>query len=171
MKVREYTYAQGQSKVEFQDECSECNEEIDYTLTSEGLFYDFPDDDIIGVDGAICIPHLGASTPESEDNCASMAAGELIDFLENGNIINSVNFPSISCPRSGKCRICIIHKNIPNMLSSISTVVSNDGINIENMLNKAKGEYAYTMLDIDADGEALKKDLEAIEGVIRIRIV
>ncbi len=132
---------------------------------------DFPDDDIIGVDGAICIPHLGASTPESEDNCASMAAGELIDFLENGNIVNSVNFPAVSCPRSGKCRICIIHKNIPNMLSSISTVVSGDGINIENMLNKAKGDYAYTMLDIDADGEALKKDLEAIDGIIRIRVI
>ncbi len=132
---------------------------------------DFPDDDIIGVDGAICIPHLGASTPESEDNCASMAAGQLIDFLENGNIVNSVNFPAVSCPRSGKCRICMIHKNIPNMLSSISAVVSGNGINIENMLNKAKGDYAYTMLDIDEDGQGLKSDLEAIDGVIRIRII
>lgn len=132
---------------------------------------DFPDDDIIGVDGAICIPHLGASTPESEDNCASMAAGELIDFLENGNIVNSVNFPSVACPRSGQCRICIIHKNIPNMLSSISGVISNGSINIENMLNKAKGDYAYTMVDIDSDADCLADAIMAIDGVIRIRII
>ena len=132
---------------------------------------DFPSDAIIGVDGAICIPHLGASTPESEDNCASMAAGQLIDFLENGNIVNSVNFPSVSCPRTGKCRVCIIHKNIPNMLSSISAVISNDNVNIENMLNKAKGDYAYTMVDIDSDVASLEEDIKAIEGVIRVRVI
>lgn len=132
---------------------------------------DFPDDDIIGVDGAICIPHLGASTPESEDNCASMAAGELIDFLENGNIVNSVNFPTVSCPRSGACRICIIHKNIPNMLSRISSVISNGEVNIENMLNKAKGDYAYTMVDIDRPAADLESAVLAIDGVIRIRIL
>ncbi len=132
---------------------------------------DFPSDGIIGVDGAICIPHLGASTPESEDNCASMAAGQLIDFLENGNIVNSVNFPAVSCPRTGKCRVCIIHKNIPNMLSSISAVISNDNVNIENMLNKAKGDYAYTMVDIDSDVASLEDDIKAIDGVIRVRII
>ncbi len=132
---------------------------------------DFPSDNIIGVDGAICIPHLGASTPESEDNCASMAAGQLIDFLENGNIVNSVNFPAVSCPRTGKCRVCIIHKNIPNMLSSISAVISNDNVNIENMLNKAKGDYAYTMVDIDSDVAGLENDIKAIDGVIRVRII
>ncbi len=132
---------------------------------------DFPSDNIIGVDGAICIPHLGASTPESEDNCASMAAGQLIDFLENGNIVNSVNFPAVSCPRTGKCRVCIIHKNIPNMLSNISAVISEDNVNIENMLNKAKGDYAYTMVDIDSDVPNLEQDISAIDGVIRVRII
>ena len=132
---------------------------------------DFPSDAIIGVDGAICIPHLGASTPESEENCASMAAGQFIDFLENGKIVNSVNFPAVSCPRTGKCRVCIIHKNIPNMLSSISAVISNDNVNIENMLNKAKGDYAYTMVDIDSDVAGLEDDIKAIDGVIRVRII
>ena len=132
---------------------------------------DIPSEAIIRVDGAICIPHLGASTPESEDNCASMAAGQLIDFLENGNIVNSVNFPAVSCPRTGKCRVCIIHKNIPNMLSSISAVISNDNVNIENMLNKAKGDYAYTMVDIDSDVAGLEDDIKAIDGVIRVRII
>lgn len=132
---------------------------------------DFPSDGIIGVDGAICIPHLGASTPESEDNCASMAAGQLIDFLENGNIVNSVNFPAVSCPRTGKSRVCIIHRNIPNMLSNISAVISEDNVNIENMLNKAKGDYAYTMVDIDSEVPTLEKDIQAIDGVIRVRII
>ncbi len=132
---------------------------------------DFPSDEMIGVEGAICIPHLGASTPESEDNCASMAAGELIDFLENGNIVNSVNFPAVSCPRSGACRVCIIHKNVPSMLSSISAAISGTGTNIENMLNKAKGEYAYTMVDLDDSPAGLADQLRAIDGVIRIRVI
>lgn len=133
---------------------------------------DFPSDDILGVDGVIAIPHLGASTPESEENCAGMAARELIDYIENGNIVNSVNLPEITMPRSGENRICVIHKNIPNMLTAITGIFAEDNVNIENLLNKSKGEYAYTMLDIGkADVSAVADKIEAIDGVIRIRII
>ena len=133
---------------------------------------DFPTDDVLGVDGIIAIPHLGASTPESEDNCASMAAKELIDYIENGNIVNSVNLPEVTMPRSGKNRVCVIHKNVPNMLTKITALVSDDGINIENLLNKSRGDYAYTMLDIDeADIATLEKEINEIDGVIRVRII
>ncbi len=133
---------------------------------------DFPTDDVIGVEGVIAIPHLGASTPESEENCATMAAKELIDYIENGNIVNSVNLPEITMPRSGKNRVCVIHKNIPNMLTSITGIIANDNINIENLLNKSRGDYAYTMLDIDdADIKALEEEIKAIDGVIRVRII
>ena len=101
-----------------------------------------------------------------------MAAKELIDYIENGNIVNSVNLPEITMPRSGDKRICVIHKNIPNMLTAITGAVAKDGINIENMLNKSRGDFAYTMLDINADGcEDIKAELEAIEGVIRVRVI
>ena len=133
---------------------------------------DFPTDEVLDVEGVIAIPHLGASTPESEDNCASMAAKELIDYIENGNIVNSVNLPEVTMPRSGKTRVCVIHKNIPNMLTKITGLVSDDGINIENLLNKSRGDYAYTMLDIgDADIVVLEKEIADIEGVIRVRII
>lgn len=133
---------------------------------------DFPSDDILDVDGVIAIPHLGASTPESEDNCASMAAKELIDYIENGNIVNSVNLPEITMPRSGKNRICVIHKNIPNMLTAITGIFAGDNVNIENLLNKSKGDYAYTMLDIgEADISAVSDKIGAIEGVIKVRTV
>ncbi len=133
---------------------------------------DFPTDEVIGVEGVIAIPHLGASTPESEENCATMAAKELIDYIENGNIVNSVNLPEITMPRSGKNRVCVIHKNIPNMLTSITGIVANDNINIENLLNKSRGDYAYTMLDIDdANIAQLQNEIEAIDGVIRVRII
>ncbi len=133
---------------------------------------DFPTDDVLDVDGIIAIPHLGASTPESEENCATMAAKELIDYIENGNIVNSVNLPEITMPRSGKNRVCVIHKNIPNMLTKITGIVANDNINIENLLNKSRGDYAYTMLDIDdADIAQLQTEIEAIDGVIRVRII
>lgn len=133
---------------------------------------DFPSDDIIGVDGVIAIPHLGASTPESEDNCASMAAKELIDYIENGNIVNSVNLPEITMPRSGENRVCVIHKNIPNMLTAITGIFAEDNINIENLLNKSRGDYAYTMLDIsNADAEKVTAHISAIEGVIRVRVI
>ena len=133
---------------------------------------DFPTDDVLGVDGIIAIPHLGASTPESEDNCASMAAKELIDYIENGNIVNSVTLPEVTMPRSGANRVCVIHKNVPNMLTKITALVSDDGINIENLLNKSRGDYAYTMLDIgEADIATLEKEISDIEGIIRVRII
>ena len=134
---------------------------------------DFPDDDLIGVNGVIAIPHLGASTPESEDNCAKMAAAELMDYLENGNIVNSVNMPNISMPRSGAHRICVIHNNVPTMLNQITGVVSE--INIENMLNKSRGDYACTLLDISETDEgkidALKTAIEGIKDVIKVRVL
>ena len=133
---------------------------------------DFPSDDIIGVDGVIAVPHLGASTPESEDNCASMAARELIDYIENGNIVNSVNLPEITMPRSGKHRVCVIHRNIPNMLTAITGIFAEDNVNIENLLNKSRGNYAYSMLDIDeADTSAVADKICAIDGVIRVRVI
>ena len=133
---------------------------------------DFPTDEVLGKDGVIAIPHLGASTPESEDNCAKMAAEELSDYIENGNITNSVNLPNVSMPRSGKLRLCVIHKNIPTILTQITQAMGKDNINIENMLNKSKKEYAYTLLDInDGDKDKIEAELKAIDGVIRVRIV
>lgn len=133
---------------------------------------DFPSEDILEADGVIAIPHLGASTPESEDNCASMAARELIDYIENGNIVNSVNLPEITMPRSGKNRVCVIHKNIPNMLTAITGIFAEDNVNIENLLNKSRGDYAYTMLDIgDSDVSAVAQEIKVIDGVIRVRVI
>ena len=133
---------------------------------------DFPTDELLCVDGVIAIPHLGASTPESEDNCAAMAAAELIDYIENGNIINSVNLPEISMPRSGDNRVCVIHKNIPNMITAITGIVAGDGINIENMLNKSRGDYAYTMLDVDdIDKDDIVAKISAVDGVIKVRVI
>lgn len=133
---------------------------------------DFPTDEMIGVNGVICIPHLGASTPESEDNCAVMAAKQLVDYIENGNIANSVNLPNISMPKSGDHRICIIHKNIPNMLTAITTIVAKDNVNIENLLNKSRGEIAYTMLDVnECDMATVENHLKEIDGVVRVRVI
>lgn len=133
---------------------------------------DFPTDEMIGQDGVVCIPHLGASTPESEDNCAVMAAKELIDYIENGNITNSVNLPEASMQRSAEMRICVIHRNIPSMLSTITATVANDNINIENLINKSRGEYAYTMLDVNkCDEKAVKEHLLSTDGVIRVRVI
>ncbi|MEG2080909.1 MAG: phosphoglycerate dehydrogenase [Oscillospiraceae bacterium] len=133
---------------------------------------DFPSDDLIGVNGVIAIPHLGASTPESEENCAFMAVDEIKDFLENGNIVNSVNLPTVCVPRTGRTRITIIHKNVPNVISKITTAVANENINIDNMVNKSRGEFAYTMLDTDADvsKEALDA-ISAIECSVRVRVI
>ncbi|MBE6687908.1 MAG: 3-phosphoglycerate dehydrogenase [Ruminococcaceae bacterium] len=129
---------------------------------------DFPTAETINVDNIIAIPHLGASTPESEDNCAVMAAEELIDFLENGNIRNSVNYPTVILPRSTDKRICILHKNIPSMVSQITTVLAEDKVNIENMQNKSKKEYAYTMIEVNGDvADKIIADISAIEGVIK----
>ena len=133
---------------------------------------DFPTDEMIGVENVVAIPHLGASTPESEDNCAVMAAKELIDYIENGNITNSVNLPNVVMPRSGEYRICVIHKNVPAILSTITSVFAKDNINIENMVNQSKADMAYTVLDVNrCNSELLMSELAEIEGVIRTRII
>ena len=130
---------------------------------------DFPSDDVIGVQNVVAIPHLGASTPESEDNCAYMAAIEIIDYLENGNIKNSVNLPNAEMARTGDTRICVIHKNIPAVLTQITAAIKS---NIENMLNQSRKDYAYTMLDIDGKAdENTINTIKAIDGVIRVRII
>lgn len=133
---------------------------------------DFGDDALLDANGAIVIPHLGASTPESEDNCAVMAVNEISDFLENGNITNSVNFPSVSVPRTAKSRVTIIHKNIPNVISRITSAVASENVNIDNMVNKSKGEYAYTMIDTDTDiNEQAISAITALDEVIRVRVI
>lgn len=133
---------------------------------------DFPTDALIGVKNAICVPHLGASTPEAEDNCAVMAANQLMDYIENGNIVNSVNYPSVGGPKTGVARICIHHKNVANMIASFTTMVAAAGINIDSMLDKSKGEYAYCLIDVDGKVPAsLIKAIGAIEGVIRVRVI
>jgi D-3-phosphoglycerate dehydrogenase len=133
---------------------------------------DFPNEKLIGVQNVICVPHLGASTPEAEDNCAVMAARQLTDYLENGNIVNSVNYPAVTAPREGKARICVMHKNIANMIAQFSAAVSAKGINIANMIDKSKGDYAYCIIDIDSDAsEQLIKNIAAINGVVKVRAV
>lgn len=134
---------------------------------------DFPTDDLLGVPGVIAVPHLGASTPESEDNCACMAAEELKDYLENGNITHSVNLPNISMPRvPGFARICIIHRNIPNTISLLSGKLADAGINIENMQSKSRKDYAYTILDVTGNFSAdSAKKMEEFPDIIRVRII
>lgn len=132
---------------------------------------DFATDELLCVPGVIAIPHLGASTPESEDNCACMAADELVDYLENGNIRNSVNFANVSMPRGGEERICVIHRNIPNMLAQISGYCSAHGINIENMQSASKKDYAYTILDVTGSAGNAEEMLTEVEGIIRVRVL
>ena len=128
---------------------------------------DFPNDRTAGAKGVIAIPHLGASTPESEDNCAVMAANEIMDYLENGNISNSVNMPRAFLPPTGNPRTGIIHRNVPEMLAKITSAVS--GTNIEHMVNAGRGDYAYTLLDLAAIPDGFEEKLKAIDGVIRVR--
>lgn len=130
---------------------------------------DFADKDLINKEGIIVMPHLGASTPESEDNCAKMAVKELKDYLETGNITNSVNFPSVNEPRTATYRICIIHKNVPTMLAKFATLFADENINIENMINKAKGNYAYTV--IETNDLIDENQLSSVENVIKVRIL
>lgn len=133
---------------------------------------DFGCDELIGAPGVLVMPHLGASTPESEDNCAVMAVDEIRDYLENGNITHSVNLPAVSVPRTGRSRITIIHKNVPNVISKITTTVAEENINIDNMVNKSRGEYAYTMLDTDADvSEEAIAAISALDEAIRVRVI
>ena len=133
---------------------------------------DFPNNKIVQGKRVVAIPHLGASYPESEENCAVMAAQELKDYLENGNIRNAVNLPSLVQDWSGETRLCIIHRNVPNMLASVTTVLSREHVNVENMTNKSRGEYAYTIVDVSARvGDAVANELRAIDGILRVRVL
>ena len=133
---------------------------------------DFPNNKIVQGKRVVAIPHLGASSPESEENCAVMAAQELKDYLENGNIRNAVNLPNLVQDWSGETRLCIIHRNVPNMLASVTTVLSREHVNVENMTNKSRGEYAYTIVDVSARvGDAVANELRAIDGILRVRVL
>ena len=134
---------------------------------------DFPTKEIVGVKNAIVIPHLGASTEESEDNCAKMAAAELRDFLENGNITHSVNYPDCNMGVKGEAeRITILHKNIPNMLGQFTTLLAEKDMNIALMTNKSRKEYAYTMIDVDSEVSAeLEEQISAVGGVLKVRVI
>lgn len=134
---------------------------------------DFPNPDIAGIDNVITLPHLGASTAESEDNCAVMAVKQIIDFMENGNIKNSVNYPACD---AGTCetaaRVCICHKNIPDMLTRFTGVFSKEGINIANMVSKSKGDWAYTILDVESEvNDTSKAEIASVEGVVKVRVI
>ena len=130
---------------------------------------DFPTNDTVGVEGIVVIPHLGASTFESEDHCAVMAAKQLHEYLSCGNITNSVNFPSVSLPHTSFARACVLHKNVPNMLTQITSAFSGVGINIDNLANGSKGQMAYTIVEISSAPDAdIVAKLEAIDGVIRV---
>ena len=132
---------------------------------------DFPSDELIGVKNVICVPHLGASTPESEDNCAVMAASELIDYIENGNIRNSVNFPNAEMNAAGT-KICVLHKNVPAVISEITTILGKASINIDNMITASKKDYAYTLIDAAGNiSEDIAAKLSAAENVIKVRVI
>jgi D-3-phosphoglycerate dehydrogenase len=128
---------------------------------------DFPDNKITLMKNVVAIPHLGASSPESEDNCAVMAAKQLRDYLVNGNITNSVNLPNLKQECSGAARLCIIHRNIPNMLASVTSLLSKDGVNVENMTNKSKGEYANTVVDSHRHRRGRRGKIGQIDGILR----
>lgn len=133
---------------------------------------DFPNEKVIGMKNVIPIPHLGASTTESEENCARMAAKQLKDYLETGNIKNSVNFPNVELPYTGKKRITISHKNVPNMVGQITGLLAKYQVNIADMLNRSKGGFAYTMIDLDETiNEPVEQLLKEIEGVISVRVI
>ena len=133
---------------------------------------DFPNDTIATVKNVIAMPHLGASTPESEQNCAAMAVDELTDYLENGNIRRSVNLPDMVMDRSGVERLCILHKNVPGMLANITSLFGRDGVNVENLINKSRGEYAYTMVDLGTKvAERVIEDVQHMANVIRVRVL
>lgn len=137
---------------------------------------DFPNEQVLKMKNALPIPHLGASTVESEENCAIMAARQIKDFLETGNIKNSVNFPNASLPFTGKRRVTVFHKNVPNMVGKITAAISNYELNIADMVNRSRGDYAYTIIDIDnkVNGEilpSLEENIKGIEGVKAVRMI
>ena len=132
---------------------------------------DFPSEELIGVENVITIPHLGASTPEAEDNCAIMASKQLKDYIENGNIVNSVNYPTCSSPKNSAIRICILHLNQRNMIAQFTTILADKHINIDNFINSSKGDFAYSIIDIPTiDDETISK-LQSIDGIIKFRII
>jgi len=134
---------------------------------------DFPDDDLLKLDNVICFPHVGASTPEAEDNCAIMASNQLIGFLEQGNIRNAVNFPDCELDMFGGVRrIIVANRNIPNMVGQISTILAGESINISDMINRHKGDHAYNIIDVEGDVQPHVIDqLRAIDGVIMVRVI
>lgn len=133
---------------------------------------DFPTEELINVKGIVTIPHLGASTEEAEDNCAVMAATRLADYITNGNVENSVNFPSISMPRSTDCRLCILHKNVPSMLAGFTSLCSEQGINIENMMSKSRNDVAFTLIDVnEMPTDDSINALKTMDSVYRVRVI
>ena len=133
---------------------------------------DFPTEEVLELPGTVAIPHLGASTEESEDNCAVMAARQLDDYLKNGNIKNSVNFPALQMPRSGASRICALHANVPAVLTRLTAAIAEEGLNIENMTSKSKGDNAYTVLDCSSvPSDAALARISAVEGMFRVRLI
>lgn len=152
-----------------------CDADLKEALENETVacyVTDFPDEETLKMKNTVCIPHLGASTEESEDNCAKMAAVELMNFLIDGNIVNSVNFPNCSLAREGTLRVTIAHKNVPNCLTSFSNAISKCGINITNMLNKSKKDAAYTIIDLDHEIKPeIIDELEKLENVYKVRVI
>ncbi|MFZ7121454.1 MAG: phosphoglycerate dehydrogenase, partial [Eubacteriaceae bacterium] len=134
---------------------------------------DFPDEKLLNMENVLSIPHLGASTKESEENCAKMAVNQVKEYLENGNIINSVNYPNCnmgSCETSG--RIAINHKNVPNMVSQITSALADKNINISDMINKSTGDYAYTLIDVDSEINGnISGFISSINGVLKVRVI
>ena len=133
---------------------------------------DFPNAKIVGAKNVVAMPHIGASTPEAEEKCARMAAREILDYLQNGNIRNSVNLPAAELDRRGESRLCLLHDNKPGMLNAFLEIIAQDGINVEHMLNKARGDLAYTIFDTTTalDAAAAEK-MRAISGVHRVRLL
>lgn len=132
---------------------------------------DFATDDLLCEDGVVAMPHLGASTPESEDNCAVMAADQIKDYLENGNIKNSVNFPTVSMARSGDTRICVLHRNKPNVIATVTGAIAATGANVENMESKSRGDYGYMIIDVTGPAAEAAKATENLEDVIKVRVI
>ena len=138
----------------------------------ERYITDFPGEELIGAKNVICVPHLGASTPEAEDNCAAMAARELVDYIENGNVTHSVNFPDVSAPRAAAARLCIMHENAEGVINAITSVISGEGINIANLLDKSKKDKAYMILDLDSKpSDTAVMAIEGLKGIIRVRLL
>ncbi len=132
---------------------------------------DFATDDLLCEDGVVAMPHLGASTPESEDNCAVMAADQVKDYLENGNIKNSVNFPAVSMARSADTRICVLHRNKPNVIATVTGAIAATGANVDNMESKSRGDYGYMIIDVTGPAAEAAKATENLEDVIKVRVI